>query len=288
MAWASKKQYAILMSSEEGKDLAEQLGEMEQDEFNKKFSELLGKSGESTSEAKENSNDDNEEEAKKKWLEENGYESEDEVPWWERDDNSDEYDDNDEEQPKEETRNKSKIEQAVNERAKNYKITEKSNDPYFSKKYSELTPEEKEDDFKRTAKNTLNVADEINNQMKEEKPYQEYNFSSQEEYQSKMDELYNKEEENKDKFYDGLSDVYKARMNYKNAYEKLANLENIDTDEEFEQFTKLQQESYKARINYIETYIKNMQYADESERLSSERANLEREAKKKGFNIRRN
>lgn len=48
MAWASKKQYAILMSSEEGKDLAEQLGEMEQEEFNKKFSELLGKSGQST------------------------------------------------------------------------------------------------------------------------------------------------------------------------------------------------------------------------------------------------
>ena len=96
MAWASKKQYAILMSSEEGKDLAEQLGEMEQDEFNKKFSELLGKSGESTSEAKDNSKQDNEEQAKQKWLEENGYESENEVPWWERDDNADEYDEEDE------------------------------------------------------------------------------------------------------------------------------------------------------------------------------------------------
>lgn len=55
MAWASKKQYAILMSSEEGKDLAEQLGEMEQDEFNKKFNELLGKTGQSI---QEEDNDD--------------------------------------------------------------------------------------------------------------------------------------------------------------------------------------------------------------------------------------
>ena len=91
MAWASKKQYAILMSSEEGKDLAEQLGEMEQEEFNKKFSELLGKSGQSTT---DNNSTDNEEEEKQKWLEKNGYESEDEVDWWERDDNADEYEDN--------------------------------------------------------------------------------------------------------------------------------------------------------------------------------------------------
>ena len=45
MAWASKKQFAILMSSEEGKNLAEKIGEMEQEEFNKAFSELLGKGG---------------------------------------------------------------------------------------------------------------------------------------------------------------------------------------------------------------------------------------------------
>ena len=87
MAWASKKQYAILMSSEEGKDLAEQLGEMEQDEFNKKFSELLGKSGQSASKSKKEDN----QKAKQKWLDENGYESEDDVDWWERDDNADEY-----------------------------------------------------------------------------------------------------------------------------------------------------------------------------------------------------
>ena len=93
MAWASKKQYAILMSSEEGKDLAEKLGEMEQEEFNKKFSELLGKSGQSTT---DDSSTDNEEEEKQKWLEENGYENEDEVPWWEKDDNADEYEDDDE------------------------------------------------------------------------------------------------------------------------------------------------------------------------------------------------
>lgn len=89
MAFASKKQYAILMNSEEGKDLAEKLGEMEQEEFNKKFSELMGKSGQSSNDT---SKEQDEEEAKKKWLEENGYESEDEVPWWERDDNEDEYD----------------------------------------------------------------------------------------------------------------------------------------------------------------------------------------------------
>lgn len=45
MAWASKKQYAIMMNSEEGKDLAEQLPDLEQDDFNVKFGELLGKGG---------------------------------------------------------------------------------------------------------------------------------------------------------------------------------------------------------------------------------------------------
>lgn len=45
MAWASKKQYAICMESEEGKDLIEKLPQMEQDEFNVEFGKLLGKSG---------------------------------------------------------------------------------------------------------------------------------------------------------------------------------------------------------------------------------------------------
>lgn len=45
MAWASKKQYAILMNSEEGKDLAEQLPDLDQDDFQVKFGELLGKTG---------------------------------------------------------------------------------------------------------------------------------------------------------------------------------------------------------------------------------------------------
>lgn len=49
MAWASKKQYAILMNSEEGQDLAEQLPDLDQDEFDRRFSELLGKGGKSSS-----------------------------------------------------------------------------------------------------------------------------------------------------------------------------------------------------------------------------------------------
>lgn len=65
MAWASKKQYAILMSSEEGKDLAEQLGEMEQEEFNKKFSELLGKSGQSTTDDSSKNNEEKESQKRK-------------------------------------------------------------------------------------------------------------------------------------------------------------------------------------------------------------------------------
>ena len=43
MAWSSKKQYAIMMSSEEGKDLAEKMPDLSQDEFNVEFSKLLGK-----------------------------------------------------------------------------------------------------------------------------------------------------------------------------------------------------------------------------------------------------
>jgi len=38
MAWASKEQYAILMNSEKGKDLAEKIGDMTQEEFEKAFS----------------------------------------------------------------------------------------------------------------------------------------------------------------------------------------------------------------------------------------------------------
>ena len=49
MAWASKKQYAICMESEEGKDLIEDLPNMSQDEFNVEFGKLLGKSGSSYS-----------------------------------------------------------------------------------------------------------------------------------------------------------------------------------------------------------------------------------------------
>lgn len=45
MAWASKKQYAIMMSSEEGKNLVERMPEMEQDEFQVEFGKLLGKEG---------------------------------------------------------------------------------------------------------------------------------------------------------------------------------------------------------------------------------------------------
>lgn len=59
MAWASKKQYAILMNSEEGKDLAEQLGELSQEEFEKKFGELLGKGGSYSEDDEEKSSDDN-------------------------------------------------------------------------------------------------------------------------------------------------------------------------------------------------------------------------------------
>lgn len=42
MAGCSKKQYAIMMNSNEGKKLAAKMGGMEQEEFNKAFSDLLG------------------------------------------------------------------------------------------------------------------------------------------------------------------------------------------------------------------------------------------------------
>ena len=45
MAWASKKQYAICMESEEGKDLIEKLPKLSQDEFQVEFGKLLGKTG---------------------------------------------------------------------------------------------------------------------------------------------------------------------------------------------------------------------------------------------------
>ena len=43
MAWASKKQYAIMMNSEEGKKIVDDLPNLSQEEFNKRFSELLNK-----------------------------------------------------------------------------------------------------------------------------------------------------------------------------------------------------------------------------------------------------
>ena len=49
MAWASKKLYAILMSSEEGKDILEGIGEKSQDEFDKEVDAFLGNSGKGTS-----------------------------------------------------------------------------------------------------------------------------------------------------------------------------------------------------------------------------------------------
>lgn len=47
MAWASKKQYAILNSSEEGKDLIEKLPDLSQNEFQVEFGKFIGKSGSS-------------------------------------------------------------------------------------------------------------------------------------------------------------------------------------------------------------------------------------------------
>lgn len=45
MAWATKKQFAILNSSEAGKNLIEKLGSMSQQQFNQAFQKLLGQSG---------------------------------------------------------------------------------------------------------------------------------------------------------------------------------------------------------------------------------------------------
>lgn len=42
MAWATKKQFAILMSSEKGKDLAEKLPDIDQSMFQEEFAKLLG------------------------------------------------------------------------------------------------------------------------------------------------------------------------------------------------------------------------------------------------------
>lgn len=49
MAWASKKLYAILMSSEEGKDILEGIGEKSQDEFDKEVDAFFGNSGKGAS-----------------------------------------------------------------------------------------------------------------------------------------------------------------------------------------------------------------------------------------------
>jgi hypothetical protein len=70
MAWASKKQYAIMMSSEEGEKLASQMKDLSQDEFNKRFSELLGKqSGESEKTTKKGSKEPPKKSLKEEWLE---------------------------------------------------------------------------------------------------------------------------------------------------------------------------------------------------------------------------
>jgi hypothetical protein len=53
MAWASKKQMAILYQrGDKGKDILERLPDMSADEFNSAFSKLIGKGGEATQEAK--------------------------------------------------------------------------------------------------------------------------------------------------------------------------------------------------------------------------------------------
>lgn len=70
MAWASKKLYAILMSSEEGKDILEGIGEKSQDEFDKEVDAFLGNGGKGTSQnadykkAKEDDNAREDEEEK--------------------------------------------------------------------------------------------------------------------------------------------------------------------------------------------------------------------------------
>lgn len=53
MAWASKKQYAILNASDKGKALARQLAGMGQDEFQRRFNELLKEGGSSSGDKSE-------------------------------------------------------------------------------------------------------------------------------------------------------------------------------------------------------------------------------------------
>lgn len=45
MAWATKKQFAILNSSEQGKNIIEKLGQLSQEQFNSMFQKLIGQSG---------------------------------------------------------------------------------------------------------------------------------------------------------------------------------------------------------------------------------------------------
>ena len=59
MAWASKKLYAILMSSEEGKDILEGIGEKSQDEFDKEVEAFLGKGTSQSADYKKEKDDSN-------------------------------------------------------------------------------------------------------------------------------------------------------------------------------------------------------------------------------------
>lgn len=77
MAWASKKQYAILMESEEGKDLVEKLPDMSQDEFQVEFGKLIGKSGQTYNKEDYEDNDDDERQeiidsGKSEWVKSSG------------------------------------------------------------------------------------------------------------------------------------------------------------------------------------------------------------------------
>lgn len=45
MAWATKKQFAILNNSKEGKNILENIGRMSQEQFNTAFNKLIGGSG---------------------------------------------------------------------------------------------------------------------------------------------------------------------------------------------------------------------------------------------------
>ena len=49
MAWASKKLYAILMNSEEGKDILEGMAEKSQEEFEKEVDAFFGEGGKGAS-----------------------------------------------------------------------------------------------------------------------------------------------------------------------------------------------------------------------------------------------